>query len=256
MEKTRIVPFKVSFDLVKKLDNYLNWLLYFVVFLGIVVLALSRWDIEKKSIYAENINYVIGILSLIFFIADLLKRFLLQLAEQRRRKDFIDNSLDTNLSDFRSEGYYSNENMDPGIHKMGVNCFENSFFSMNISKKMIAGLTIQCIIVFVVFWLLLMSADKITIATFLQFALPYTIIQQLVIVVIYYFQMESIFNYFKLLFGSAQEQKKDLLIIHNVINYESTISWAGVVLDDKIFKSNNDKLSEEWEEIKKSHSLV
>ncbi|MCY1511080.1 hypothetical protein D9M68_454740 [compost metagenome] len=256
MERTRIVPFKVSFDLVKTIDKYLNWLLYFVLFLGIIVLILSKCEVEKNNTYAENINYIIGVLSLVFFLVDLLKRFLLQLAEQRRRKDFIDNSLDTNLSDFRSEGYYSNDSIDPGIHKMGVNCFENSFFSMNISKRMIAGLTIQCAIVFVIFWLLLMSTDKVTIATFLQFALPYTIIQQLVIVIIYYFQMESIFNYFKLLFGSAQEQKKDLLIIHNVINYESTISWAGVVLDDKTFKNNNDMLSEKWDEIKKSHNLT
>jgi hypothetical protein len=222
----------------------------------VIVLLIAKFLKQINDPYSENINYVIGVLSLFYFIGDLLKKFLLQLAEQRRRKDFIDNSLNTNLSDYRSEGYYSNEQFDPGVYKMGVNCFENSFFSMTVSGKMIKRLVIQSLLIILLFTLLVMVTDKITVATFLQFALPYTVLQQTIIVVIYHFQITTIFNYFKLLFSSAQEQKRDLLLIHNVINYESTIAWAGVVLSQAIFDDINDDLSAKWEQIKLEHQII
>jgi hypothetical protein len=255
MERTRIVPFKVNFELVKKIDGMLQWLLYLSVILSIAILIIGKWFKSAEDTYATNLNYTVGTLALFFFLGDVGKRFLLQLAEQRRRRDFIDNSLNTNLSDYHSEGYYSNEELDPGVYKMGVNCFENSFFSMSISERMIRGLVIQSLFVVGIFSLLIMETDKVTIATFLQFALPYTVLQQTIITIIYYFQINSIFNYFKLLFGSAQEQKRDLLIIHNVINYESTIAWAGVILNDQLFHAMNDQLSEKWQRIKQEHHI-
>ncbi|WP_025141528.1 hypothetical protein [Pedobacter jeongneungensis] len=257
MERIRIVPFKINFEQVKTIDKYLNWFLYLILILGVIVLTLSQvFQVGEKESYSENLNYVIGIFSLFYFIGDLLKKFLLQLAEQRRRKDFIDNSLNTNLADSRSEGYYSNEEFEPGVYKMGINCFENSFFSMTISGKMIKSLLIKSLLIILLFTLLVMVTDKITVATFLQFALPYTIFQQTIVVIIYYFQVQSIFNYFKLLFSSAQQEKRNLLLIHNVINYESTISWAGIILDDKLFKNLNEMLSAKWEEIKVDHGIT
>jgi hypothetical protein len=255
MDKIRFVPFKVNFELIKKIETGLNWILYISVLLGIGLLLIAKLVDHAKDFYSENINYIIGALSLFYFIGDLLKKFLLQLAEQRRRKDFIDNSLKTNLADFKSEGYYSNEDFDPGIYKMGLNCFENSFFSMTISGKMILRLVLQSLFIILLFTLLVMVSNKITVATFLQFALPYTILQQTIITTIYYFQISSIFNYFKLLFSSAQEHKRDLLLVHNVINYESTIAWAGVVLREDLFKKHNDDLSAKWEQIKIDHHI-
>ena len=255
MDRIRIVPFKVNFELVKKIDRILLWILYISVILGTVILVIGKWMKTTGDIYAANLNYIVGTLALFYFLGDVGKRFLLQLAEQRRRRDFIDNSLNTNLSDYHSEGYYSNEQIDPGVYKMGVNCFENSFFSMSIASRMIKGLVIQSLMVLVIFSVLIMETDKVTIATFLQFALPYTVLQQTIILIIYYFQVNTIFNYFKLVFGSAQEQKRDLLIIHNVINYESTIAWAGVILSDRIFNDMNGELSEKWENMKQEHHI-
>ena len=252
----RFVPFKVNFDIIKKIDKYLNWLLYLTVMLGVLILILSEFPITGAERFTENSNYAIGTLSLFYFLGDLIKKFLLQLAEQRRRKDFIDNSLNTRLADVNSEGYYSNDQFDTGIYKMGINCFENSFFSMSISGKMIPKMIIQSLFIVLLFCLLLMTTDKITIATFMQFALPYTIIQQTIIIIIYHLQIGAIFNQFKLLFSSAREQARDLLLIHNVINYESTIAWAGVVLDDGIFSQHNNDLSQQWEQIKESHQII
>jgi len=255
MDKIRLIPFKVNFEHVKRIQTALNWMLYISVVLGISILLVIRFKKSDAIQYSDNINYIVGTLSLFYFIGDLSKRFLLMLAEQRRRKDFIDNSLETNLSDFKSKGYYSNEEISPGIYKMGVNCFENAFFSSAISGKMIFRLIILSLLVILIFCLLIMSSDKITIATFLQFALPYSILQETIIVVIYYFQVNSILNYFKLLFSSAQEHKRDLLLIHNIINYESTISWAGVILSNRIFKKYNEELSAQWERIKQDHNI-
>ena len=256
MDRIRIVPFKINFKHVKKIDKLLTALLYISVFLGIALLILSKFLDHDKDYYSEKVNYVIGSISLIYFLGDLIKKFMLQLVEQKRRRDFIDNSLNTNLADFKSQGYYSNDDIDSGVYKMGVNCFENSFFSMSISGKMIWKAILTSIVVFLIFICLVMGTDKITVATFLQFALPYSLLQQTIILIIYYFQIGSIFNYFKLLFSSAQDGKKELLLIHNVINYESTLSWSGVILADKLFEKYNDVLSEQWEVIKSEHKIA
>lgn len=256
MERTRIVPFKVNFELIKKIDFGLSFTLYISVVLGIILLVLSKYLTKDNDHYTEQINYVLGSLSLIYFIGDLIKKFLLQLAEQRRRRDFIDNSLNTTLADIRSEGYYSNDDFDAGVYKLGVNCFENSFFSMSISLKMILKSILTSVFIIALFLTLVMGTDKITVATFLQFALPYSLLQQSIILILYYFQINAIFNYFKLVFSSAQENKRDLLLIHNVINYESTIAWAGLVLDDKLFNKYNESLSERWEAIKIEHGII
>lgn len=255
MDSNRFVPFKINFDIVKKLDKWFNWLLIGATLLGVLLLVIGNIDPVRFKAIMENLNYGIGVLSIFYFIGDLAKRFLLQFAEQRRRKDFIDNSLDTQLAEQRSEGYFSNEGFDPGVYKMGINCFESAFFSMNISKKMITGHVIKSVAVIGVFGFLFTATDKVSLATVLQFALPYTILQQSIILVVFYLQVSSVFNYFKLLFSSAQREKRDLLIIHNVISYESTISWAGLVLDDDIYEKLNPALSERWEQIKSDHHI-
>lgn len=256
MNSIKIVPFKVNFKIIKKIDLLLKWILYASVSLGIILLILSKNLKKETDQFSEKINYLIGLLSLFYFIGDLINKFLLQLAEQRRRKDFIDNSLNTHLADLKSKGYYSNEEFESGIYKMGINCFENSFFSMSISIKMIFKSVITSISIIIIFVTLVMVTDKITFATFLQFALPYSLLQKTIILLIYYFQISSIFNYFKLVFSSMQENKRDLLLIHNVINYESTIAWAGLLLDDKLFSEHNDMLSRRWKSIKLEHNIT
>jgi hypothetical protein len=255
MERIRLVPFTVNFDLVKKVDTVLVYILYLSVILGVSTLLADRFIHNDIEAFTDNINYVIGVLAVFYFLGDFTKRFLLQQAEQRRRKDFIDNSLKTNLVDFKSQGFFSNDELSPGVYKMGVNCFENSFFSMTISGKMIARTVILSLFVILIFCMLVMTDSKITVATFLQFALPYSILQQTIVLIIYHLQITSIFNYFKLLFSSAQEDKRNHLLVHNVINYESTISWAGLLLSSKLFNKYNAELSKQWEQLKLDHQI-
>lgn len=59
------------------------------------------------------------------------------LAEQNRRKDLLDNSLNTKLIAQRTTGYYDNEEQLAGLYKLLVNLFENSLFSSSISAVML-----------------------------------------------------------------------------------------------------------------------
>ena len=168
MERIRIVPFKVNFDVVRKVEISANVLLWIAVLLALSLLVISKTFTKGKESYEDNVNYLLGVFSLFYFLTDLAKRFLLQLAEQRRRKDFIDNSLKTSLSDFKSAGYFSNEDSTPGVYKLGLNCFESSFFSMTISRKMIWPLIIRSAVILVITCSVVMSSNKITIAVCMQ----------------------------------------------------------------------------------------
>lgn len=89
----------------------------------------------------------------------------------------------------------------------------------------------------------------------MQVALPLTIIQQFIRLVTLHFRVNSIYNQFKLIFTSIDGQKRDSYLITNVINYESTLAWAGILLDSKIYTKQNETLSQDWENIKIKHKI-
>src|SRR5690606_3146198 len=72
------------------------------------------------------LNSLICLFSVAYFLSDIISNYLFQLAEAKRRDDFFDNSLKTNYSEVNSNEYFTNDDISPGIKKMGINCFENS----------------------------------------------------------------------------------------------------------------------------------
>lgn len=251
----KIVPFSVNYLTLKKISLAGSLILYTSAMLSLLIILNEKLQPSNKDYLGMVFNSLLSFFSLAYFIQDLLHNYLFQLSEVHRRNDFIDNSFSTTLCDKNSEGYFTNDNLISGVYKLGVNCFENSFFTKAVSLAMIPALLIKSIIIILLFILIVLFTDRQTIIVLMQVALPLTILQQSVRLIVLHFRINSIYKQFKFIFTTNSPEIRDSYIITNVINYESTIAWAGISLDSKKFDKLNDSLTQEWEGIKIRHKI-
>ena len=145
--------------------------------------------------------------------------------------------------------------MNQGIIKMGVNSFENSFFSKSVSKKMLTPMLIKSALVLALFLALALFTDREILTTALQLALPFTILLQTIRLFLYNKRMKDVFKTYQRIFSSTVDTKKEYLIISNMTNYETILSWACIKLDSKRFDKMNDDLSAQWESLKQKYNI-
>jgi hypothetical protein len=245
------VPYKSDYKLVERNELVSKAILWMAVLVTISILIISSFkSLCFSGAILQLLNNAGCFLSVSYFISDLVANYLFQLAEAKRREDFFDNSLNTQLSEENSENYFSNENLNYGITKMGVNSFENVFFSKSISRKMLVRMVVKMAIVLFLFLFLAIFMERTLIVIALQLALPFTIILQTIRLFLFHKRMEDIFRHYQSIFSSASEEKRDYLIIRNMTYYETVLSWACIKLDSKTFESMNERLSAQWEDLK------
>ena len=122
------VPYKTDYNLVEKNEMLSQSILWTSVIISAITLIASKFDVPiSKEIELDYFDRIICFLSVMYFFSDIVGNYLFHLAETKRREDFFDNSLNTQLAENNSEKYFSNESLNQGIIKMGVNSFENLF---------------------------------------------------------------------------------------------------------------------------------
>ena len=249
------VPHANYYDWLNKTGVFSSSILVVSIIISIFLLILEFFKFPEIEI-KEFFNCVLAFLSVIYFIVDSIQSYVFHKAENIRNLDFIDNSLDSSFSEKNSKDYFSNDEVKVGINKLGINNFENVFFTKCITSKMLPKEYIKLSIVFVVFLSVCIFSSKEIITLVFQSALPFTIIQQTFKLYKLNSNVKSIFNNYKLIFKSVNEESAIQNIINNIIFYEKNLSWAGILLDSKIFKKMNVELSSEWERIKQKHCKV
>jgi hypothetical protein len=86
-------------------------------------------------------------------------------------------------------------------------------------------------------------------------SLPFTMFNETIKLYRLNRNVESVFLTFKKLYSSTKKSKREFLIIDNVINYEKSLSYSSIPLNDNLFHEMNESLSIEWNEIKKEHKI-
>ncbi|EKT4518077.1 hypothetical protein JE957_002080 [Flavobacterium psychrophilum] len=250
-------PFKVNFDLVNKVSNGLNFLLYFSASITTLLISNEYFKIEEylNFYFANNLNILLSIIAVIYFVVMLILNHLFYKAENNRYTDFIDNSLGTKLLERNSTNYFTNHNIEFGIKKLGINCFESSYFSKRISSKMLPKLIFQTLLILILFLLSSFYLSKNNYATILQLALPISIIAELIKIIYYNNYVSEVFENFKKIFSCVDQKNIDNQILSNVLNYEKTLSYFCVNLNSKIHSEMNGELSKYWIEIKERYEI-
>jgi len=252
---TRKVPHDKIYKIVDKLSQGLKWILITSTVISVAIIIINNLSIKLNSKISISLSILLALFAVLYFILDIIQSHIFHRAEIQRKNDFIDNSLKTKLADANSTGYFTNDEINNGIYKLGVNCFENSFFTKSVSSKMLSKQLVYTIIIWTVIMLVIFTVPNNIFIEVLLLSLPFTIINEARKLYRLNRNVELVFSNFKKIFNSTKKTKREFLIIDNVITYEKSLSFGSIPLNSDLFHEMNDKLSIEWNEIKKEHKI-
>lgn len=254
--RLRIVPYSVSYETVERLNKYADILLYASTALSIVISLLGYFELLpdlKTTLTGVNILFICT-----YVFLDNRANYIFTRAEMKRRLDWLDNSFGTNFSGKRSQGYFTNEHLSPGLYKLAVNCFENGYHTQFINSKMIRGIITQTIVIVLIFIASAYIGNREIIRMFFELSLPAILIQKLIKALYFSSRMAEVQDRFKSLFNDLMKsgfENKTAESLRDVLEYETALSWASTPLSSKIFKKHQDALATDWAELKKEYQI-
>jgi hypothetical protein len=179
-------------------------------------------------------------------------------AEMRRRLDWLDNSFETNFAGKKSQNYFTNEHLSPGLYKLAVNCFENSFHSDFLLSKMLPAIITRTIIIVLCFIASSYFGNSEIIRMFFEIALPALLVQKMIRAIIYSSRISEVHDRFKLLFNDLKNNdfgNKTAEALRDILEYETALAWASTPLSSKDFFKYKDTLAADWEELKTQYKI-
>ena len=225
--------------------------MYVSVFFAVGILAFTKkWICYHNDVIVHILNTITVLLAIGYFVTDIVANYVFQSAEDVKRKDLIDHSLPTQLADYNSQQYFTNNEIAPGIYKFGVNSFESCYFSKNIAERMIGPAIWKVALVIAVFTVAALWADNEGMVMLLQMALPFTIIQQFVRLLYYKHRLSNIYDTFFTIFNTPKDDRQSYLLLHNAITYDAVHAWASIKLKQTIYDKLNPTLTTDWVTLK------
>jgi len=254
--RLRIVPYSVSYKTVETLNKRADILLYLSTALSIAISLLGYFNLLpdlKDVLIGINIFFIS-----IYAFLDNRAHYIFTKAEMKRRLDWLDNSFGTNFSGKKSQGYFTNEHLSPGLYKLAVNCFENSYHTQFIISKMLGRIILQTVIIILIFIASAYIGNREIVRLFFELALPALLLQKLIKVIYFSSRMVEVQDRFKSLFNDLMQfgfENKTAEALRDILEYETALSWASTPLNSKIFTKYQDELAKEWEELKAEYQI-
>ena len=243
------VPHKINYDTTNLISNFQ----YYLIIIGTLLSLSTLFNLQECV--KNTVETIICIVSVIYFISEIIFNNFFIKAEQNRINDLIDNSLNSKLADNNSENYYSNEEIKQSVYKLGVNGFENVFFTKNITSKMIKRQVPLFIISLLVYILSIFFVEKKILVIVFQLLLPLYVIKNFIQLNMFKAKVETVYDCYKKIFTSIKKSDREPIIINNIISYEKLLSSYSIQLDSAVFNKMNNNLSKEWEDLKSRYNL-
>lgn len=256
-------------DLYKQIDLYDKWkdrILYASTLITLALNINERLHFLECYGYTKTYNdFFIGLnaVLVVFYIGlEIALTTTFQKAEAGRIVRYIDNSFDTNFSAAAvpQSGYFSQDNINPSLYKMCVNCFENTHFSLAIAGEMQRSRYLKAVAVFLLFVYTATVGDSGAVRYLTDAILPLSLIQDAIKFYLYITRIEKVHDGFAAFFQSLKGKPREFETRHGealklVISYETSLAWSSIKLDSKIFKKLNPSLSQEWEQLKQQYQI-
>jgi len=240
---------------VTKADTVSDCLFYLTAALSIAVLFLDKTSWPPLTRIATG-AFVVSVIAL-FVIGLGTRLYWTPRADEKRRLDFLTSALNVSMTHETSVKYYNNAETEP-IRRMAAQLLENTHFTKSIVLKM-APLERTRAAIYALIWLVCMqlpNADLGLIAAATQAVFAEQIFSRWLRLEWLRSSCEHIFKEVRQLFSSgATGDEFRATTLNSFSNYEMTKAIAGITLSSKIFNRDNTKLSDEWENIKKSLGL-
>ena len=187
--------------------------------------------------------------------------FLYPATARLRRRGFIDNSLGARLLTGSTQGYYTNDSIEPGLYKMSVNCYENCYFTYNIANDMTPRVAAKNIVFFAVFLALAYTGlqGNIVGLPIVQILFSTLFITELIYHLAFVARLKNLLErygeYFNDTLHVQQKRSDPQYSILFLLEYETALAFNKAPLSDKTYQRLNAKLSGEWDSIKQRYDI-
>lgn len=148
-----------------------------------------------------------------------------------------------------TKNYYNNSE-GSSIEKLGLNCYESTFFTKKVVDKMMLGWIIKFTVFIVIYIFLMIQLENLDVLlTITQTVFSAEIICYFIKLCYYKFQLDKVCKEFQDIFfvlGLANVDTK-ILILDATLDYECLKSYCKISTSSKIFFKNNEQWSREWQ---------
>ncbi|KAG4099414.1 hypothetical protein H8356DRAFT_1667118 [Neocallimastix lanati (nom. inval.)] len=220
-----------------------------VFFINLIVSAITIFEFKYQDLF-----FIINIIFSITYVvlSNVIDIYFKNRAENERRKSFIKESFNVNLTKRKTYKYYNNDEQE-SLRKMGVNCFENLFFTKYIAKKMLITESIKVFIIVLLYIILLIQVENL---------------ELLVLITQTVFSSEYFFKYIKFLYfkvhvtriyqklfdifvttHTEDDKVTRIKILDAAMDYECLKFYCKISLSSRIYNKYNNKLNKEWDEL-------
>lgn len=212
-------------------------------------LTLVTPDCVKPLLWGAQV-----ILALAYVVLTVIDNcFLWYEAEIGRIKDNIADAFSANLTEERTEGYYTNSEV-PSIKKYAVNTYESAFYSREESKAMIPYTLAKIAVAvgMVLLLALLRAVDMAWVLWIAQTVFSSVVVIDCIQLIVFSFKMNSICKQFftqLITEGGRTTVDCEAMLISCVVEYETTKMYFKVRLSQKVFKKLESKLATRWTEL-------
>lgn len=169
-----------------------------------------------------------------------------------RIKDNIADAFSVNLTEGRTEGYYTN-NEAPSIKKYAINTYESAFYSREESMTMKFCAIVKIVVaVNILLLVLLRAVDRAWILWIAQTMFSSVVVIECIQLIIFSFKVNSICKQFYnqlITEGGTATVEREAILISCVVEYETTKMYFKVRLSQKVFEKLKPKLDVRWTEL-------
>ncbi len=222
-------------------------------------LSLAIRFLDPNGLLKDKYIIIINaLLVIIYIILEIIANYIFSQTQIAKRLDNVDNAFGSNYTGGKSQNYFSNDELSHGIYKLGVNCFENCFFTANITKKMQVKSIIIIALVAISFLTTSFLGYAKSSLLLVQLILPFAWIQDFIKLRIFINRNQRILDNFKEMFNDIKETNSDTSdakIIRNILDYETNVSWSTINVSSRIYNKVNEDLSKDWEKLKQDYNI-
>ncbi|MDJ1486415.1 hypothetical protein QNI16_38410 [Cytophagaceae bacterium YF14B1] len=244
------------------LTQWRNGILYLSSFITLSLTLNEKYNLSTNYTHINDyIQLLVGsnlMLIIIYVIIELRSNYLFSKAERNRRLQHLDSSFDTNFTGKRTEGYFSQDKLNPGFYKLCVNCFENVIHTCAIVKKMQFDAYAKATIIVLIFIFSAIVGDKGVVRSLIEAILPLALVQEAIKLSVFAIRLENLRDHFISFFNSLRNlpfHNQEPEALRYIVDYESVLAWASLPLNSSIFKKLQPILAAEWEELKQLYAI-
>ena len=254
----RVVPFDVHYDKAETCFTASYWLS-----IAVTSIALGLSIVEPNYGLDKDLSALIGyfntLLIALYLFCDYRGSYLFRIAETERKLAFVDNTFGTKFSESDTQGYYTNDHVGSGIYKLATNNMESCFTSSKnlayMYKRVLAKNLI--IIMLIAFAGFSGEGDYARIAAESLVAGNFAL--ELFKMSVYSSRIKAILKEFYVLFQSLNPSHitnvQTAQIMKQILEYETTVAWANIPLDNQNFTRNRAAWDSQWKGIKARYDI-